>query len=96
MTCKITNHGVVPEKKKSIRTKQGLGMKRNAGGRTDRNTILNRNCLRHESITKSSDNESTHLVETEFKILQSLIPGISNQHEISEVSSNWFYFFQLE
>merc|ERR1711981_1193772 len=81
MTCKTTNHGVVPEKKKSIRTKQGLGMKRKAGTRTDRNTILNRNCLRHESITKSSDNESTHLVETEFKILQSLIPGISNQLE---------------
>merc|ERR1719412_908023 len=60
-------------------------MKRKAGTRTDRNTILNRNCLRHESITKSSDNESTHLVENEFKILQSLIPGISDQHEISEL-----------
>ena len=86
MTCKTTDQTGVTEKKKSIRTKQGLRMKRKTGTRTYRNTISNRNYLRHESNTKSSDNESTHLVETEFKILQSLIPGISNQHEISEVS----------
>merc|ERR1712043_7447 len=33
----------------------------------------------------SSNTESTHLVETEFKILQSLIPGISDQNEVSEL-----------
>ena len=86
MTCKSTDQGGATEKKKSIKTKQGLRMKRKVGTRTYRSAILNRNCPPHESITKSSDNESTHLVETEFKILQSLIPGISNQHEISEVS----------
>ena len=90
MTCKSTDQGGVTEKKKSVKTKQGLRMKRKTGTRTYRSTIINRNCPRHESITKSSDNESTHLVETEFKILQSLIPGISTQHEISEVSLNFF------
>ena len=50
-----------------------------------KNIAFDRNSTNQESVKCSLSTESTHLVETEFKILQSLIPGISDQRDISEV-----------
>ena len=86
MTCKTVNEEVTTTKEKKTGTKSGPKMKRRVRGRVYKNDIYDRNCSRHEIVKHSSNTESTQLVETEFKILQSLIPGISNQPDISEVS----------
>ena len=86
MTCRILDQDNTTTKGKNIKSKRGLKRKRKTSRRTCRNTLYYRNCSQQKHISKPMDNESTHLVETEFKILQSLIPGISDQHEISEVS----------
>ena len=86
MTCKTVNEEVTTTKDKKTGTKSGSKMKRRVRGRVYKNDIYDRNCSRHEIVKHSSNIESTQLVETEFKILQSLIPGISNQPDISEVS----------
>ena len=86
MTCKTVNEDVTATKEKKTGTKSGSRIKRRVRGRVYKNNIYDRNCLHHEIVIHSSNSESTQLVETEFKILQSLIPGISNQPDISEVS----------
>ena len=93
MTCKIIVQDNVPtkEKRNNFRPKKGLRIKRKASSRTNRDNSSYRNRSRQEhNLSKASDNDSTHLVETEFRILQSLIPGISDQNEVSEVSSKVF------
>ena len=72
-------------KEKKTGDKSGSRMKRRVRGRVHKNSVYDCNSLRQESVKYSLNNESTHLVETEFKILQSLIPGISDQRDISEV-----------
>ena len=85
MTCKIVNKEVAMTKEKKTGDKSGSRMKRRVRGRVHKNSVYDCNSLRHESVKYSLNTESTHLVETEFKILQSLIPGISDQRDISEV-----------
>ena len=85
MTCKIVNKEVAMTKEKKTGDKSGSRMKRRVRGRVHKNSVYDRNSLRQESVKYSLNTESTHLVETEFKILQSLIPGISDQRDISEV-----------
>ena len=85
MTCKIVNKEAATTKEKKTGEKSGLRMKRRVRGRVHKNSVYDRNSLRQESVKYSLNTESTHLVETEFKILQSLIPGISDQRDISEV-----------
>ena len=86
MTCKIVNKEVAKTQEKKTGEKSGSRMKRRVRGRVHKNSIYDRTSLRQESVKYSLNTESTHLVETEFKILQSLIPGISDQRDISEVS----------
>ena len=85
MTCTIFDEDNSRIKVGNVHSKIGLKRKRKTSRRGCRNTLYQRKCSNQKQISKPIDNESTHLVENEFKILQSLIPGISDQHEISEV-----------
>ena len=89
MTCKIVNEDVATTREKKTGINSGLKMKRRVRSRVYKNRVYDRNFSSpQQSVKYSSRTESTHLVETEFKILQSLIPGISDQPDISEVSFN--------
>ena len=87
MTCKIVNEDVSTTREKKSGINTGLKIKRRVRSRVYKNKVYKSNfSSTQQSVKYSSNTESTHLVETEFKILQSLIPGISDQPDISEVS----------
>ena len=88
MTCKDIDPVDTRPGTNNIRSKKGLKMKRKTSSRKNRNSLYFKSCsLSSGSNTKIvEENDSTkNLVETEFRILQSLIPGISEKNEISEV-----------
>ena len=93
MTCKDIDPVDTRPRTNNIRLKKGPKMKRKASSRKNRNSLYFKGCsLTSGSNTKIVEgNDSTqNLVETEFRILQSLIPGISEKNEISEVREHSF------
>ena len=89
MTCKAIHDKTSSQtngRKSNI--KIGLTKGQKSSKKSRRNYLLDyRNCLSPNQNSKLIDDESSsHLIETEFKILQSLIPGISKQPNISEVN----------
>ena len=93
MTCKDIDPVDTRTRTNNIRLKKGPKMKRKASSRKNRNSLYFKSCsMTSGSNTKIVEgNDSTqNLVETEFRILQSLIPGISEKNEISEVKKDIF------
>ena len=93
MTCKDIDPVDTRPRTNNIRLKKGPKMKRKASSRKNRNSLYFKSCsMTSGSNTKIVEgNDSTqNLVETEFRILQSLIPGISEKNEISEVREDIF------
>ena len=93
MTCKDIDPVDTRPRTNNSRLKKGPKMKRKASSRKNRNSLYFKSCsMTSGSNTKIVEgNDSTqNLVETEFRILQSLIPGISEKNEISEVREDIF------
>ena len=93
MTCKDIDPVDTRPRTNNSRLKKGPKMKRKASSRKNRNSLYFKSCsMTSGPNTKIVEgNDSTqNLVETEFRILQSLIPGISEKNEISEVREDIF------
>ena len=95
MTCKAIDEKASRQnngRKLNLKTRLTKGQK--SSKQSQRNYLLDyRNCIAPSQNSKLIDDESSsHLIETEFKILQSLIPGVSKQPNISEVNIYVFLY----
>ena len=93
MTCKEIHEKTSRQTNgRKLNLKIGLTKGQKSSKKSRRNYLLDyRNSLSPNQNSKLIDDESSsHLIETEFKILQSLIPGISKQPNISEVNKYLF------